>query len=328
MLRIASVSLAAILTALVAPPAAVAQGYPQKPIRLLIPFAPGGGTDLLARAIQERLERALGVGILVDNRAGGGGTIGFTLAARAAPDGYTFLITSASFTFGPGLYKDLPYDAIKDFRPLSMLTTQPLILGVHPSLPVKSVKELVALAHKRPKDLFYGSAGVGSNLHMTTELFKYMAKINLVPVAYKGGGPALVALVTGEIQVSFMGVLSSKPFRNSGQVRGLAVTTKHRSPAVPDLPTIDEAGVPGYDKGAWTGMLAPARVPDPIIEHVYQAVVRVMKDPDAVRRLADDGLVAVASSPADFARFVADEIAEWSRLVNAMKLEKMSLKGG
>ena len=328
MLRIASVSLAAILTALVAPPAAVAQGYPQKPIRLLVPFAPGGGTDLLARAIQDRLERALGVGILVDNRAGGGGTIGFSLAARAAPDGYTFLITSASFTFGPGLYKDLPYDAIKDFRPLSMLTTQPLILGVHPSLPVKSVKELVALAQKRPKDLFYGSAGVGSNLHMTTELFKYMAKINLVPVAYKGGGPALVALVTGEIQVSFMGVLSSKPFRNSGQVRGLAVTTKHRSPAVPDLPTIDEAGVPGYDKGAWTGMLAPARVPDPIIEHVYQAVVRVMKDPDAVRRLADDGLVAVASSPADFAKFVAEEIAEWSRLVNAMKLEKMSLKGG
>jgi tripartite-type tricarboxylate transporter receptor subunit TctC len=328
MLRIASVSLAAILTALVAPPAAVAQGYPQKPIRLLVPFAPGGGTDLLARAIQDRLERALGVGILVDNRAGGGGTIGFSLAARAAPDGYTFLITSASFTFGPGLYKDLPYDAIKDFRPLSMLTTQPLILGVHPSLPVKSVKELVALAQKRPKDLFYGSAGVGSNLHMTTELFKYMARINLVPVAYKGGGPALVALVTGEIQVSFMGVLSSKPFRNSGQVRGLAVTTKHRSPAVPDLPTIDEAGVPGYDKGAWTGMLAPARVPDPIIEHVYQAVVRVMKDPDAVRRLADDGLVAVASSPADFAKFVAEEIAEWSRLVNAMKLEKMSLKGG
>jgi tripartite-type tricarboxylate transporter receptor subunit TctC len=328
MLRIASVSLAAILTALVAPPAAVAQGYPQKPIRLLVPFAPGGGTDLLARALQDRLERALGVGILVDNRAGGGGTIGFSLAARAAPDGYTFLITSASFTFGPGLYKDLPYDAIKDFRPLSMLTTQPLILGVHPSLPVKSVKELVALAQKRPKDLFYGSAGVGSNLHMTTELFKYMARINLVPVAYKGGGPALVALVTGEIQVSFMGVLSSKPFRNSGQVRGLAVTTKHRSPAVPDLPTIDEAGVPGYDKGAWTGMLAPARVPDPIIEHVYQAVVRVMKDPDAVRRLADDGLVAVASSPADFAKFVAEEIAEWSRLVNAMKLEKMSLKGG
>ena len=142
------------------------------------------------RAIQDRLERALGVGVLVDNRAGAGGTIGFTLAARAAPDGYTFLVTSASFTFGPGLYKDLPYDAIKDFRPLSMLTTQPLILGVHPSMPVKSVKELIALARKRPKDLFYGSAGVGSNLHMTTELFKYMAKINLVPVAVQGRRPS------------------------------------------------------------------------------------------------------------------------------------------
>src|SRR4030095_13387441 len=173
---------------------------------------------------------------------------------------------------------------------------------VHPSLPVKSVKELVALAHKRRKDLFYGSAGVGSNLHMTTELFKYMAKINLVPVAYKGGGPALIALITGEVQVGFMSVLSSKPFRQSGQVRPLAVTTRQRSPAVPDLPTIDEAGVPGYDKGSWTGMFAPAKVPDPIIARMYQAIVESLKNPDAVKSLAADGLVAVASSPEDFTK--------------------------
>src|SRR5262252_9983769 len=270
MFRTARIRFIAAVIALVVSPTGVAQSYPQKPIRLLIPFAPGGGTDLLARALQDRLERALGVGVLVDNRPGGGGTIGFTLAARAAPDGYTFLITSAGYTYAPGLYKDLPYDPIKDFKPLSMLTTQPLILGVHPSMPVKTVKELIAAARKRPQDIFYGSAGVGSNLHMTTELFKYMAKINLVPVAYKGGGPALVGLVTGEVQVSFMGVLSSRPFRKSGQVRALAVTTKQRSPAVPELPTIDESGVPGYDKGGWTGMLAPARVPDAIIDQVYQ----------------------------------------------------------
>src|SRR4030095_6270765 len=189
---------------------------------------------------------------------------------------------------------------------------------VHPSLPVKSVKELVALAHKRRKDLFYGSAGVGSNLHMTTELFKYMAKINLVPVAYKGGGPALIALITGEIQVAFMGVLSSKPFRQSGQVRPLAVTTKQRSPAVPDLPTLDEAGVPGYDKGAWTGMFAPARVPEAIVGSMYEAVEKVMKDPEAVKRFAEDGLVATASSPTEFAAFVVAEIAEWSKLVQEM----------
>src|SRR5919205_974605 len=241
-----------LLTALFASsaPSTGAAGYPDKPIRLLVPFAPGGGTDLLSRALQDKLERALGVSVFVDNRTGGGGTIGYSLAGEAAPDGYTFMLTSASFTFAPGLYRNLPYDAIKDFKPVSMLTTQPLILGVHPSLPVKSVKDLLALARKHPKDIFYGSAGVGSNLHMTTELFKYMAKINLVPVAYKGGGPALIALVTGEVQVGFMGVLSSKPFRTSGQVRALAVTTKQRSPAVPEIPTLDEAGVPGYDKGS------------------------------------------------------------------------------
>jgi tripartite-type tricarboxylate transporter receptor subunit TctC len=316
-----------LLTALFASsaPSPSAAGYPDKPIRLLIPFAPGGGTDLLARALQDKLERALGVTVIVDNRTGAGGTIGFTLAARAAPDGYTFLVTSASFTFVPGLYRNLPYDAIKDFRPVSMLTTQPLILGVHPSLPVKSVKELLALARKRPKDLFYGSAGVGSNLHMTTELFKYMAKINLVPVAYKGGGPVLIALITGEVQVAFMGILGSKPFRTSGQVRPLAVTTKRRSPAVPDLPTLDEAGVPGYDKGAWTGMFAPARVPEAIIDRMYDAVAKVMKDPDAVKRFAEDGLVATASTPAEFSAFVLAEIAEWSKLVQDMKLPIVTL---
>ncbi len=319
MFRIVCASLFAALAALPAP-LVLAAGYPEKPIRLVIPFSPGGGTDLLCRALQDRLERALGVGVIIDNRPGAGGTLGVTLAARATPDGYTFLATSASYTFAPGLYKDLAYDAIKDFKPLTMLTQQPLILGVHPSLPVKSVKELIALARQRPGEINYASAGIGSNLHMTTELFKYMAKINLVQVPYKGGGPALVALITGEVQVSFTGVLSSKPFRKSGQIRALAVTTKQRSPAVPDLPTIDESGVPGYDKGGWTGMFAPAQVPESIIAHVYQAVAKVLKDPNAVKRLADDGLVAVANPPAEFDAFVRAEIAEWTKLIREMKL--------
>ena len=324
MLRIASAYLFATLSTLVvlcAPAlAASADGYPQRPIRVIIPFAPGGGTDLLMRTLQERLDRAFGVSVIVDNRPGGGGTIGFTLAARAVPDGYTLMVTSASYTFAPGLYKDLAFDPINDLKPLSMLTQQPLILCVHPSVPARSVKELLALARQRPKDVLYGSAGVGSNLHMTTELFKYMAKINLVQVPYKGGGPALIALLTGEVHVAFVSVLGSKPFRTSGKVRALAVTTKERSPAVPELPTIDEAGVPGYDKGAWTGMLAPAKVPEPIINQVYQTVAKVLKDPEAVKKLADDGLVAVASTPAQFTAFVHAEIAEWSRLVKEMKL--------
>ena len=295
--------------------------YPEKPIRLLVPFAPGGGTDLLCRALQPRLEKAFGVGIIIDNRSGAGGTIGVTLAAKSPPDGYTFLVTSASYTFAPGLYKkDLPYDAIKDFKPLSMLTQQPLILGVHPSMPVKGIKDLIALAKQRPKEIFHAHAGIGSNLHMTTELFKYMSKSSMTGVAYKGGGPSLIALITGEVQVSFMGILSSKPFRKSGQVRALAVSTKERSPAVPDLPTIAESGVPGFDKGGWTGMFAQAQVPDPIIKQVYGAMANVLKDPEAVKKLAEDGLVAVASTPQDFTTFIHTEIQEWNKLIQEMKL--------
>jgi tripartite-type tricarboxylate transporter receptor subunit TctC len=318
----ASASLLAILIALFASSAVAATdgGYPQKPIRLVVPFAPGGGTDLLCRALQDKLDRALGVSVLIDNRTGAGGTIGVSLAAHAPPDGYTFLVTSASYTFAPALYKKLAYDAIRDFKPLSMLTTQPLILAVHPSMPVKSVKELLALARQSPGKIFYGSAGVGSNLHMTTELFKYMAKVNLKEIQYRGGGPALIALVTGETQVGFLGVLSSKPFRQSGQVRGLAVSTKQRSQAVPDLPTLDESGVQGYDKGGWTGMFAPAKVPDAIIARMYGVISEILKNPDAVKTLAADGLVAVASSPAEFTSFVHAEIAEWTRLVREMNL--------
>ena len=320
----ACASLFAAVFALSAPLAGSA-GYPEKPVRLLVPFSPGGGTDLLCRAIQDRLERALGAGIIIDNRTGAGGTIGVTQAARAAPDGYTLLVTSASFTFAPGLYNELPYDAIKDFKPISMLTQQPLLLAVHPSMPVKNVKDLIAIARKNPGKIFYGNAGVGSNLHMTTELFKYMAGIDLAAVQYKGGGPALIGVITGEVQVAFTGILSSKPFRKSGQVRALAVSTRERSPAVPNLPTIHEAGVPGYDKGGWTGMFAQSRVPEPIIAFIYKAVTTVMKDPEAVKKLAGDGLVAVASPPQEFSRFVQAEIAEWSKLTEEMKLQKISL---
>ena len=320
MIHIARTSLFALFFALPGLPA-LAAGYPEKPIRLLVPFAPGGGTDLLCRALQPRLEKAFGVGIIIDNRSGAGGTIGVTLAAKSPPDGYTFLVTSASYTFAPGLYKkDLPYDAIKDFKPLSMLTQQPLILGVHPSMPVKSIKELVALAKKRPKEIFIANAGVGSNLHMTSELFKYMSKTSMTGVPYKGGGPALVALLTGEVQVSFTGILSSKPFRKSGQIRALAVSTKERSPAVPDLPTIAESGVPGFDKGGWTGMFAQAQVPEPVIAHVYGVMAKVLKDPEAVKKLAEDGLVAVASTPQDFTAFIHAETQEWNKLIQEMKL--------
>ena len=310
----------AVAVALHAPLVSAAAGYPQKPIRLIVPFPPGGGTDILARALQDKVEAAIGASLIIDNRGGAGGTIGCTLAARADPDGYTLLLTSASFTFAPSLYKDLAYDAIKDFKPITNFAQAPLILVVHPSLPVLSVRDLLALARKRPGEINYGSAGVGSNLHLTTELFKYMAQINLVQVPYKGGGPAAVALMSGEVQAGFVAILAAIPFMKSGRMRGLAVSTKQRSPVLPDLPTIDEAGVPGYDKAGWTGFFAPAAVPEPIIGYLYQAVAKVLKDPETVKQLAAQGSVAVGNTPEEFSVFVRAEIAEWSKLIRKMNL--------
>ncbi len=318
MFRIVCASLSAAIFTLFAALAVAA--YPDKPIRFLIPFPPGGGTDILARALQDRLEAALGASVLIDNRGGAGGTLGCTLAARAAPDGYTLLFTSASYSFAPSLYKDLAYDAVKDFKPITNFAQAPLVLAVHPSLPVLNVKELIALARKRPGEIFYASAGRGSNIYMTTELFKYMAKINLTQVPYKGGGPAAVGLISGETQVIITGVLGAIPYMRSGRMRGLAVTTKQRSPALPDLPTIDESGVPGYDKPGWFGLFAPAAVPEPIIAHVYGAMAKVLKNPTTVKQLADQGAVAVGNSPAEFGAFVRAEIAEWGKLIREMKL--------
>lgn len=320
MFRFACVSLFAGLAALPASPAAAADNYPQRPVRLLIPFPPGGGTDVLARAVSDKLEEAIGGTVVIDNRGGAGGTIGCTIAARSAPDGYTLLFTSASYTFAPSLYKDLPYDAIKDFKPITMFASAPSILVVHPSLPVKSLKGLLALARKHPGEIRYSSAGRGSNLHLTTELFKYMAKINLMQVPYKGGGPAQIALMSGEVQVMVPAFQQAIPFVRSGQMRALAVTTKQRSPVLPDLPTIDEAGVPGYDKAGWFALFAPAGVPDPIISHIYQAAAKVLKDPATVKRLAAEGAVAVGNSPEEFAAFVRFEIGQWADLIRDMKL--------
>ena len=320
MLRIACASLFATLIVLPAPPAAAADGYPQKPIRLVVPFSPGGGTDLLARAVAEKLPAVLGTTIVVDNRPGAGGTLGAALAARAAPDGYTFLFTSASYTFAPSVYKDLPYDPLKDFKPVTMFGSSPNILVVHPSMPVKSVKELLALARKRPGEIHYGSSGQGSNIRLTTELFLYMAGIKLAHVPYKGAGPAQIALISGEVQVMLPGFQPAFPFVKSGQMRALAISTLKRSPLLPELPTIDEAGVPGYDKSARFALFAPAAVPEPIVTRVYQAVARVLKDPEIVKRLAAEGAVPGGQPPAEFDAFVRSELVLWAKLIREMKL--------
>ena len=320
MLRLARTSLVAVLVALPVQPAVAADAYPQKPIRLVVPFSPGGGTDLLARAVSDRLTEVLGVSVIIDNRAGAGSTIGTAMVARAAPDGYTYLFTSASYTFAPNFYRDLPYDPIKDFKPITMFGSLPNVLVVHPSLPVKSLKELLALARKRPGEIHYGSAGRGSNVHLTTELFLYMAKIKMTQVPYKGMGPAQIGLISGEVQVLLPAFQSIYPFVKSGQVRALALTTKQRSPLLPDLPTIDESGVPGYDKSAWFGLFAPAAVPGPIVSRMYQAVAKVLTDPEIVKRLAAEGAVARGQPPAEFDAFVRAELASWAKLIREMKL--------
>jgi tripartite-type tricarboxylate transporter receptor subunit TctC len=318
MTRIASGLLCAALAA--APAAHSADSYPQKPVRLVVPFSPGGGTDLLARAVSDRLTEVLGASIIVDNRPGAGSTIGTAMVARAAPDGYTYLFTSASYTFAPNFYQDLPYDPVRDFKPITMFGSLPNVLVVHPSMPVRSVKELLALARKRPGEIHYGSAGRGSNVHLTTELFLYMAGIKMAQVPYKGMGPAQIGLVSGEVQVLLPAFQSIYPFVKSGQVRALAVTTKERSPLLPDLPTVDESGVPGYDKAAWFGLFAPAAVPEPVVSRMYQAVARVLKDPEIVKRLAAEGAVARGQPPAEFDAFVRAELATWSKLIREMKL--------
>jgi len=320
MFRITCASLVSTLIALPLPPAVAADNYPQKPIRLIIPFAPGGGTDVLARAISDKLTEALGATVVIDNRAGAAGTLGTALVVRAAPDGYTFLFTSASYTFTPSLHKDLPYDTLKDLKSITMFAFTPSLLVVHPSMPTRNLKELLALARKRPGEIHYSSAGRGSNIHLTTELFLYMAKIKVTQVPYKGGGPSIIAVMSGEVQMNFPAINSVLSFVNAGKLRALAVSTKTRAPSLPDLPTIDESGVPGYDKAGWYGLFAPAAVPEPVISHVYQAVARVLKDPAVVKRLAAEGAVAVANPPAEFDVFVRDEIATWAKLIREMEL--------
>jgi tripartite-type tricarboxylate transporter receptor subunit TctC len=311
----------AVLALVPAQAALAAAAYPERPIRIIIPFPPGGGTDIIARGVQDRLEAALGVGLIIDNRGGAGGTLGTALAAKAEPDGYTFLFTSASYTFQPSLYKNLPYQPLRDFRNVTMFASAPVVLVVHPSMPVKNVKELIALARARPGEILYASAGVGSNIHMTTELFKYMAKIDLVQVPYKGGGPATIGLVTGEAQVLFSTFLSTMPHIKSGRIRALAVTTKQRSPVAPELPTIHESGVPGYDKPVWFGLFAPAKVSEAHVTHVYQAAAKVLKNAEVVKRLATEGAAAVGSSPAEFDAFVRAELEEWGKLIRTMNLQ-------
>jgi tripartite-type tricarboxylate transporter receptor subunit TctC len=294
---------------------ALAQSYPDRPIRLVVAFAPGGGTDVAARTITPKLSELLGKQIVVDNRPGAASTLGTDLVAKAPPDGYTLLMSDTTFGIVPALYPKLNYDAERDFAPITQVISVPGVLVVHPSVQATNVRELVALARSHPGQLNFGSGGVGTPVHMAGELLKIAAKVDIVHVPYKGAGPALTDLLGGHFQMMFPTLQSVMPHIKAGRLRALAVTTEKQTPALPGVPTMAEAGVPGVVAVAWFGMHAPRATPQSIVTRLHGDAVKAIEDPTIKNRFAAEGAEVVGSSPRDFAKFVSAEITKWKRVV-------------
>lgn len=293
-----------------------AQSYPAKPIRMLIPYPPGGGVDAIMRPFAQLLSARLGQQIIIDNRGGAGGSIAMEATARAAPDGYTIVAAiTAQLAINPALYKSLPYDAIKDFAPITRFADGAYILVVHPSLPVKSVKEFMALARKRPNDITYASAGNGSGGHLAGALLSSMTGIKILHVPYKGGGPAQVGLLSGEVQADFQVWAYARSFIQDGRIRALGVTTAKRPKAIPDIPTIAEAGVPGYESGLWYALLAPAGTPRAIIDRLNRETIVVLNDPEYIKRLTEQAIDAIGSTPEELTQYMKHELDKWAKVV-------------
>jgi tripartite-type tricarboxylate transporter receptor subunit TctC len=309
---------AALALASLASSSAVAQEYPHKPLRLIVPFPPGGGNDILARAVGQRLSDIIGQQIIVDNRGGAGGLIGAELAAKAVPDGYTiFLASIGNLAFTPALHARLPYDPVRDFAPVTLLATSAFILVVNPSLPAKSVKDLIALAKARPGTLNYGSSGQGSSLHMTGEIFKLATGTDLVHVAYKGSAPALTDLMAGQVQIMFGTMPPTLPHVKTGKLRALGVSGARRTPAAPDVPTIAEAGVPGFEVLNWYGIVAPGKTPAAIVQRLNRDLRTALKSPQMTESLGTQGLEDAADTPEKFGAFIKSEMAKYAKVVKA-----------
>ena len=309
-------ALAACLLAWAGVPAA--QTWPVKPVRLVIPYPPGGGSDTIGRPLAQKIGEGLGQQMVVENRGGANGNIGMEAVARSAPDGYTLVFAlSAQLAINPGLYQKLPYDPLRDFAPITLLGEGGYILVVHPSLPAKSVKELLALARARPGQIAYSSSGNGSGGHLAIELLNSMAGIRMLHVPYKGGGPALMDLIAGQVQVLFATQLASWPHVQSGRIRALAVSTAKRPASVPDLPTVSEAGLPGYDSGVWYAVLAPAGTPRDIIMRINGEVARALKQPDYRSLLVNNTIEPIGSPPEQLSQYIKSELAKWARVIKA-----------
>ena len=294
---------------------AVAQGYPTGPVRVIVPFPPGGGVDGSGRLISQKLTEALGRQFVVDNRPGANGMIGSELAARSAKDGYTLMVNGANFVTTPSLYAKVTYDPVKDFAPVSLLALAPNVLVVHPSLPAKSVKELTALARARPGQVNFAGSGSGSTPHLAAELFNTLANVNMVHVPYRGTGPAIVGLMSGEASVMFMPTTNAVPLVKAGRLRPLAVTTQNRVPAMPDLPTVAESGLKGYESSQWYGVLAPSGTPEDILNLLNGHIVKIMRGADMKQRLNEEGVLAVGSTRAEFAAHIKAETAKWAKVI-------------
>ena len=291
--------------------------YPTRPIRIIVPQSPGASTDLTARLISQKLSAALGQPIVVDNRPGAGSIIGTDLVAKATPDGYTLLVVASSITLNPTLHKDLPFNPTRDLAPITQLSAFPNMLTVNPVLPVKTVKELIAVLKAKPGAINYGSSGTATGTHLSAELFKYMTGTDMVHVPYKGGGPAVQALLAGQVQLNFATIVSVLPHVRAGKLRAIAVTTAKRAPALPEVPTIAESGVPGYDHGPWNGFLAPGRTPASIIARLNDETARILQQPEIKTIFLNEGAEPVGNRPEEFGAIIRSETAKWAKVIHA-----------
>jgi tripartite-type tricarboxylate transporter receptor subunit TctC len=296
--------------------ASLAQGYPSKPVRLIVPAAAGGPTDVVARSITPKLAESLGQPVLVDNRGGVGGIIGTDIVAKAPPDGHTIAMVFISYVTNPTLVAKLPYDTLKDFAPVTLIGYQTTVLVVHPSLPVNSVKELIALAKARPGTLSY-AGDTASAAYLAGELFKYMTGTSIVHVPYKGNAPALTDTLAGHVPFMFSGTLSSLPYVKAGRLKALAVTSAQRSPLAPELPTLIESGLPGFEVSPWYGVVAPVRTPKEVIGSLNSEIVKVLRTPDVKERFSSQGVELIGSTPEEFDTYIRREIAKWEKVLKA-----------
>lgn len=300
-------------------PDAGAQAYPAHPLRMIVPFPPGGGTDILARIVAQKLGERLGQQVIVDNRPGAGTNIGMEIAARAVPDGYTLLMASIGVAANPSLYPKMPFDPVRDLAPVTLVAIAPTVLAVHPSVSARTAKQFISLVQSKPGQLNYGSYGSGSGAHLAAELFKLTTGLDIVHVPYKGGGPAITALMSGEVQMVFSSMLPVMPHLKSGRLVAIAIASAKRTAALPDLPTFRESGI-DYETGTWFGVLVPAGTPKEIVTKLHGEIARIVKLPDVQERIAGEGADPIGNTPAEFQAFIKSEAAKAAKVVKAAKI--------